>query len=213
MPWFRTPRLALALISVSALGCENNTITLETSPDPSDDGDPTVGTMTGGGTVTTTDGLDTGDTDAPVGPQLLLFALSTPLEPSLPFQGLVNLTPGNGTTDLTLQWLSLSPGSTTAPREPVGDQYAYPGLAVDASGTFFWDTGVILIPGAANPLTGEDLVVSVQANVVSLGGGTPAYCGEAGGTLIAPLEASLDVSTHAMTAVVDTLPATFAMSC
>jgi hypothetical protein len=95
----------------------------------------------------------------------------------------------------------------------VGDVYAYPDVLVDASGTFYWNTGVILIPGAANPITGSDVVASIQANVVPVG--TPAYCGEAGGTVLMPVEATLDGTTHAMTAVSDVgnLPVDFASAC
>jgi len=205
MSWFRTPLLALVL----AFGCENNTITLETAPGPSDDSGAdgsTTGTDTN---MTATMGDTVGDTGTP-GSQTLHWALSTPLQPGLPFQAVVIATPGDGTTDLVLQWLSLDIGSTTSPRELVGDPYAY-NVPVDGSGTFFWDTGVILIPGAANPLTGEDLVVSIQANVVPVG--NPAYCGEAGGTILMPVEASLDVSTHAMTVVEGALPIEFPIGC
>ncbi len=206
MSWFRTPLLALVL----AFGCENNTITLETDPGPSDDSDADGSTTGGADTnMTATMGDTVGDTGTP-GTQTLHWALSTPLAPGLPFQAVVTATPGNGTMDLVLQWVSLDIGSTTSPRELVGDAYPY-NVAVDGSGTFFWDTGVILIPGAANPLTGEDLVASIQANVVSAG--TPTYCGEAGGVILMPVEASLDVSTHAMTVVEGPLPIDFPIGC
>ena len=212
MNWLRTLSLAA---SVAVVGCQNNTVTLETDPEPlTSDGDGTA--STGGdddmdvGTITDPTTDDT--TAGPGSPQTLLFALSTPLEPGLPFQALVTTTPGNGTVDLSIQWLALDPGSTTTPREPVGDVYSYPALPVDGTGTFYWDTGVILLPGRANPVTGEDLVLSVQANVVPVG--SPAYCGDAGGTVLQPFEFPLDGSTHAMTAVDPVnLPLDFAISC
>ena len=205
--WLRA--LSLLVLGLGlGVGCTKNTIELETDPDD-DDGDTGDVTTTGS---TPTDGPDdTGPT--PGGPQLLLYALSSPLAPGLPFQAIVNLTPGTGTVDLTLQWLSLDIASTTTPRQPVGDVYAYAALPVDGTGTFYWDTGIILIPAAANPITGEDLVVSIQANVVPVG--VPAYCGVAGGTVTSPIQTSLDGTTHAMTEVtaVSNLPATFAVAC
>jgi hypothetical protein len=202
--WLRA--LPLLVLGLGA-GCTKNTIELETDPgnDDDDTGDVTT-------TITPTDGSD--DTGPmPVGPQLLLYAFSSSLSPGYPFQAIVNLTPGTGTVDLTLQWLSLDIGSTTAPRQPVGDVYAYAALPVDGTGTFYWDTGIILIPAAANPITGEDLVVSIQANVVPVG--VPAYCGVAGGTITSPVQTSLDGSTHAMTEVtaVTNLPTDFAVAC
>lgn len=204
MSWLRAlPLLVLAL----GAGCTKNTIELETDPDDDDD-DTGVETTTG---ITPTDGPD--DTGPmPGAPQLLLYAVNSSLAPGLPFQAIVNLTPGTGTVDLTLQWLSLDIASTTFPRQPVGDVYAY-SVPVDATGTFYWDTGIILIPAAANPIAGEDLVVSIQANVVPVG--VPAYCGVAGGTVTSPVQLSLDGTTHAMTEVtaVSNLPADFAMAC
>jgi hypothetical protein len=207
MSWLRAlPLLALGL----GVGCFKNTVELETDPGTDDD---SGGATTGVSTVSPTEGGTIDDTGPPVGPQLLLWAINSSLAPSIPFQAIVNLTPGTGTVDLTLQWLSLDIGSTTAPRQPVGDVYAYPALAVDATGTFYWDTGIILIPGAANPITGEDLVVSMQANVIPIG--VPAYCGVLGGTVTSPVQVPLDGSTHAMTEVtaVTNLPVDFAVAC
>lgn len=215
MSWLR----ALSMLAVAVgLGCQNNTIILETDDPDSDGGAGTTGADTVGldtvdPTVQTTAATTGVDSDGPAGPQTLLLAIDSVVQPGLPFQAIVTTTPGMGTIDLTLQFLSLDPGSTTSPRQLVGDLYAYPGLPVDASGTFYWDTGIILIPGAANPLTGSDMVVSMQANVVPVG--TPAYCGELGGVVLMPIEVPLDGSTHAMTAVSDVanLPVDFPVSC
>jgi hypothetical protein len=216
MPWLRTlPLLAL----VVGVGCQTNTIHLETDPGADDDDgdeptDSTASPTTTGGSLDTDTGPDdTTTTGGPGGPQMLLFAINTPLAPGLPFQAIVNATPGTGTIDLTIQFLSLDQGSTTSPRQLVGDVYAYPGLLVDGTGTFYWDTGVILIPGAANPITGGDVVASIQSNVVPVG--TPAYCGQAGGTVLMPVETTLEGSTHAMTVVTDVgnLPVDFAVAC
>lgn len=197
------------LAIVVGLGCQNNTVHLETDPDPGND----TGN-TSNATDTTDTGVDTvGDTGTPGGPQTLLLAINSSLAPGLPFQAIVTTTPGMGTVDLTLQFLSLDVGSTTAPRQLVGDLYGYAGVPVDMSGTFYWDTGIILIPGAANPISGVDIVTSIQANAVPAG--SPAYCGQVGGTVLMPVEATLEGSTHAMTAVSDVanLPLEFAVTC
>ncbi|MCX4241585.1 hypothetical protein [Paraliomyxa miuraensis] len=207
MSWLRTLPL---LVSVLGLGCFSNTVQLETDPDPGDGSgnDSTSDTMDGTGDTTVS------DTGMPMGPQTYLMAYNSSWQPGLPFQAVVTATPGSGTVDLTLQWLSLDIGSTTAPRQPVGDVYAYAGVPVDAAtGTFYWDTGIILIPGAANPITGADVVASIQLNAVPAG--TPAYCGAAGGTVLMPVELSLDGSSHGMNVISDVgnLPIEFFVAC
>ena len=207
MSWLRALPL---LLCVLGLGCFSNTVHLETDPDTGSDGGDTMASSTGVDT-----GIDTvSDTGMPTGPQTYLLAYNSSWQPGLPFQAVVTATPGSGTVDLTLQWLSLDIGSTTTPRQPVGDVYAYAAVPVDAgTGTFYWDTGIILVPGAANPITGDDVVGSLQLNAVPAG--TPAYCGAAGGTVLMPIELSLDGSTHAMNAISDVsnLPIEFFAAC
>jgi hypothetical protein len=147
------------------------------------------------------------------GDQTLLLAVDTIISPGLPLQGIVWLeSNGGGTIDLALQWLSLDQGSTTEPRELVGDVYAYSAIPVSPDGSFTWETGVVLIPGAANPITGSDIVASVVAEVVPQG--SP-YCGRVGGEVTSPINVPLDGSTHAMTAVASELelPLEFPVTC
>ncbi len=212
MHWPRTlPLLAL----LAGVGCFTNTVALETEP-ASDESTTDALTDTTTGADTSAGSLDTTTTGGPGGAAMYLMAIDTTLAPGLPFQAIVTTTPGTagGTFDLTLQFLSLDQGSTTSPRQLTDAVYGYTGVPVDASGTFYWDTGVILIPGAANPITGSDAVVSIQTNVVA-STPEPAYCGPVGGTVLMPVEASLEGSTHAMTTVTDVgnLPVEFAVRC
>jgi hypothetical protein len=228
--------LGLALLGWSS-ACVSNSIELETAPasdatsgDGSTTGpgdvppNPTVGTRT---TTAPSDESDSSPPD-PTGPdpgpfldigsvppteEVLLLAVSTVVEPDLPIQGIVWLERGGeGTVNLELQWLSLDQGSTTAPRELVGDVYAYMGIPVALDGAFVWSTGVILVPGAANPITGSDIVASMDIGAVP--SGSP-YCGSVGGMVLSPIEVGLEGSTHAMTSVpgVDALPLEFPVSC
>ena len=172
-------------------------------------------TTTSPGTVTTT-APDTGpilDIGGDGEVQIMLLAVSTVVDVSKPLQGIVWMERAGGDAiDLTLQWLSLDVGSTTEPRELVGDVYFYPGVPIAPDGSFVWDTGVILVPGEANPITGSDLVVS--ASMAAYLEGSP-YCGSVGGQVTSPIMVPLDGSTHAMTTVEDetTLPLDFPMSC
>jgi hypothetical protein len=144
--------------------------------------------------------------------QTLLLAIDTNLSPGLPFQGIVWLQSSATAVDLELQWLSLDQGSTTLPRELVGDVYSYLGIPMDPEGGFTWSTGVILVPGAANPITGSDVVLSAVVEVVPMG--SP-YCGRVSGEVTSPIQAPLDGSTHAMTTVASELelPLEFPVSC
>lgn len=227
-------RLLLSAVLLSpCVACQANTIELETMQGGSSAGDDTTGSgtddppATGSVSITVTDTVgpvDSGDSaDESAGPvldigvdpgetQTLLLAIDTIVQPGLPFQGIVWLERGGtGTVNLTLQWLSLDQGSTTAPRELVGDVYTYPGIPV-IDGLFTWETGVILVPGAANPITGSDVVLSAVADVVPQG--SP-YCGRVSGEVTSPIQVPLEGSTHAMTSVPSEteLPLEFPMSC
>ncbi|MCX4243312.1 hypothetical protein [Paraliomyxa miuraensis] len=238
MAWARISFVVLLVASLPA--CVSNTIELETTEDTEaassgGTGSATDGPPTTGGTVTTStitvgpadsgDSADSADeVDGTWGPvldigvdpgetQTLLLAIDTIVSPGLPFQGIVWLErDGASTVTITLQWLSLDPGSTTAPRELVGDVYAYPGIPVAPDGAFTWPTGVILVPGAANPITGSDVVLSAVLEAVPEG--SP-YCGRVSGEVTAPIQVPLDGSTHAMTSVPSEheLPLDFPVTC
>lgn len=214
MTWLRplsTSLLALALAS----GCQNNTVQLEFETEPSndDDGSSTAnasndGTMTDSGVDTVDVTTTTGNPDS----RAFLLAVSTPLDPSLPFQAIVNVFESPGQLEMNLQWLSLDLGSRTSPRQPVGDVYYYT-IPVDDTGFIYWDFGALNIPAAANPITGMDLSAALLAGATPVG--DPAYCGEVAGSVTAPIVADLAGSTHAMTEVrsVAELPVDFLSSC
>lgn len=234
MPCLR-PLLGAALLLLSpSLACIENTIELETMQSESSAADEGSGTTASDSsasvtiTVTTTaattvDHLDSGDVDVDSGPRpdiavdpesdTLLLAVDTIVSPGLPLQGIVWLERGGGgTVDVQLQWLSLDQGSTTEPRKLVGDVLAYPGIPVDPDGSFLWDTGLLILPAAANPITGSDITISMSLAVEPAG--SP-YCGTVGGDVLSPISVPLDGSTHAMTSVasVDELPLEFPWSC
>jgi len=233
--------IVTALLLFPSVACTSNTIevaTMEGSGSASEGdtgttttaGSVTVGTTVGttGTTVGTTTvgrpdmGVDSADVDTtdlldlppePGDTEMLLLAIDTIISPGLPLQGIVWLQRGGeGTVDLELQWLSLDQGSTTEPRELVGDVYGYARIPVGPDGAFTWDTGVLLIPGAANPITGSDIVASVSAEVVPMG--SP-YCGRVSGQVMQPIRIPLDGSTHAMTTVESELelPLEFPVAC
>jgi len=140
-----------------------------------------------------------------------LLALSTPLDPALPLQFLAEIAVVDATLTITLQPLSLAQGSTTAPREPVGEVLV---PSIDfMTPAFSAQLDDAPIPGAANPMTGEDIAASITLTGSLAGAGTP--CGSADGMTTAPLAASLAGSTWAATPVssVDALPDDFSVAC
>ncbi|MEM7153870.1 MAG: hypothetical protein AAF799_13560 [Myxococcota bacterium] len=211
MPWIRVLSLSIAALALGA-GCQNNTIQLEFDTDGNPPmTDDSTGDDDGSMTTTLTTAAES-STGAPVGSSTYLLAVSTPLDPSLPFQGLVTITEQAGTIDLSVQWLSLDIGSRTSPRELVGTVYTY-SIPIDDTGFIYWDAGLIDIPAAANPITGQDVTTSFLAGATPIG--DPAYCGEVAGDIVTPAPLSLAGSTHAMTEVAGTanLPTDFLSFC
>ena len=213
MTWLRvisSPLLALALALAS--GCQNNTVLLEFETDNSDDDGATTGDETGAAPTTTSSTTSPPPDMGVSSGRSFLLAMSTPLDPSLPFQAIVTIDESPGQVDMSLQWLSLSLGSRTAPRQPVGEVYYY-SIPIDQSGFIYWDLGTVDIPAAANPITAADVTATVLAGATPVG--DPAYCGEVAGMVISPIAFDLAGSTHEMTEVrsLSELPTDFLSSC
>lgn len=149
---------------------------------------------------------------------VFLFGLDPVINPGLPLQFLctTTLTPdgaGGGLLTMSMQPLSLDKGSTTSPRQPVGEALLLEDIPVSPDGAFSIDLGEVMVTGAANPITGSDIVA-----VLTVGGfiqDMDFFCGKANGTLTAPFEISLDNSTFGAVRVtgIDALPETFALKC
>lgn len=140
-----------------------------------------------------------------------LLALVTPLDDGLPLQFFATIVVDNATLTMSLQPLSLDQESTTAPREPVGAPLEPTiDFMTPAFSAQFDDA---MIPGAANPFSGEDIAGAITLIGSLAGAGAP--CGQAEGMFTAPLPTSLDGSTWAATAVssIDDLPDSFPSSC
>ena len=148
-----------------------------------------------------------------------LMALSPIIAPDLPLQFIVTATmeiapdQSGATLDLSLQPLSLDPGSTTAPRQPIGDPIPLPGIQVDAAGAYMVDVGEVMVTGMANPITGGDIV----ANLVVVGNiqNADLTCGTVEGGVTAPITADLAGSTFATQRIDDPtmLPTEFLAAC
>ena len=151
-----------------------------------------------------------------------LFALETSLGPDLPLQFATTVAmeftdDGGAIADFTFQPLSLNQGETLAPREYIGDPLVYNDIVIDPNGNYTIDMGTVMVTGMANPVTGSDIVATLQVagEVVDVN----TMCGELTGDLTSPLEFDLDGSTFAATRLADdgsdpaTLPTTFPYKC
>jgi hypothetical protein len=160
--------------------------------------------------------------DAPDYSGYYLFALETSLGPDLPLQFVTTVAytaapEGGGTVDLTFQPLSLNQGETLIPREYIGDPLTFEDVPVAADGTFDLDMGLVMVTGAANPVTGSDIeaTILVHAEIRD----EDSMCGEFEGMLMSPLEYDLAGSTFAAIRLADdgsdpmTLPTMFPYKC
>lgn len=145
-----------------------------------------------------------------------LVAIETSIAAGLPLQFVadvqadVDLATGDGSLSISFQPLSLDVGSTTEPREEVGDA-----IVVDAAmmgGQFVIPFGETDVTGQANPITGSDITadLSLQGNVRG-----DTWCGAVTGNVLSPIQAPLDGSTFAALRLADRgeRPETFPVKC
>ena len=127
------------------------------------------------------------------------FSLAAIVAETTPLQFIATTTftadpAGGGTLDIELQPLSLDVLATTEPREFVGEVVTI-SFPVDESGAFEADLGELAVTGAANPITGSDIVatLSLQGAIQD----ENVYCGNAGGMVTVPANIDLTGSTFA----------------
>ncbi len=124
-----------------------------------------------------------------------LVAIDTPIAPGLPLQFLAEVTTelaptGDHPISIEFQPLSLDVGSTTEPREEVGDAIVIAASVADAAFTLeFGETTVI---GPANPITGSDLLIDITLEGTVQG--KDAWCGVVSGDVLSPVQAPLEGS-------------------
>ena len=96
---------------------------------------------------------------------------------------------GGGSLDLSLQPLAV------ADKKPVGMAATKTGVPVDTMGRFTADFGEQKVPGAANPITGSDIVATLVFKGATLS--TDRFCGDVEGMATQPLPLDLAGSTFA----------------
>ena len=101
--------------------------------------------------------------------------------------------------NLSLQPLSLDVGETESPRMPVGSPIEVNGIEVDPEGAFEVALGEVSLPGAANPISGSDIVAQLSLRGKVLDENT--ICGEVEGMIQQPITAPFDYSNSTFGAV------------
>jgi len=143
-----------------------------------------------------------------------LLAIATFLDPAHPLQWHVLVDYENGElVDVRLQSLSLDVGSTTSPRQLVGDVIVADELRFDDVGNFGLRTDELLVPAEANPITGS-AIMAMNVRLTGMGTATTS-CGTVEGDVVTPIQTSLVGSTFAavpITSVAD-LPLEFPSAC
>jgi hypothetical protein len=211
-----TPSGSLLLLTVAVLGAAGGC----PSPDPAgkferfneqteDDREVPEPKMDLGAPVLPDVGATSGDTETDGGGGLqldgvFLVAVNTSVSPGLPLQFLGEVTSeldaeGNGTITVDFQPLSLDQGSTTVPREEVGESLVIDGDV--ANFQFTLPFGETMVTGAANPITGSDIVsdLSLEGQIRS----ETAWCGSVTGMVLSPIQVPLDGSFFAAIELAD----------
>jgi hypothetical protein len=147
-----------------------------------------------------------------------LFALSAVIDPTHPLQffSTVTFTPEGmgGQLAMDLQPLSLDVGSTTTPRQPIGDPLTLAATPVDAGGGFeIVVSEPLMVTGMANPITGSDIVATLTLKGAIQN--EDVFCGTVTGMVTQPLMLDLMGSTFAAQRVggVDMLPQEVLYAC
>ena len=122
-----------------------------------------------------------------------VVAATTPLQ----FIATTTYTPnaaGGGQLDIELQPLSLNVLATTEPREYTGEVIPL-SFPVDEAGAFMADLGEVAVTGAANPITGSDIVATLMLTGAIQDENV--YCGIVNGMVTVPANIDLTGSTFA----------------
>ena len=198
--WLSTPEVVQACLDACTQGLAGLAVAFPDVPACGGMGSTTGPEPTTGGPEPTTGGPEP-TTGGPVGGGLsgdFLLAVSTTVDRSKPFQfvasNVVSEVDGQVVLSTCLQPLSLAQGKVTTPREPVGAPLCFAGVPL-VGGAFTLDLGIVMIAGAANPITGADIVVSMVMDGMITG--DDSYCGTVSGNVMQPPIGQIDGSTFA----------------
>jgi hypothetical protein len=121
-----------------------------------------------------------------------LLALQTPIAPATPLLFRLDATVSADLTQIGLVFQPLATDAAPEPRAPVGSQVSLHGVAYGMRGDFDAKLAETSVPGRANPISGSDIVATVELLGASLHlNGAPLLCGSALGKVTAPIALDL----------------------
>ncbi len=121
-----------------------------------------------------------------------LFALEPSIAATTPLQFVGTVFADGALLDISLTPLSLEFGSTTKPRKLIEKTFVFESIPIAADGTFVLDFEAAAIPGAANPITGSDIVAEFRIDGWFVG---PRICGKVSGMVTVPANIGLHGSS------------------
>lgn len=134
-----------------------------------------------------------------------LLALSTVLAPDAPMLFAAEVEVNADLSALNLRLQPLATAQQPNPRAPVGDPIDVLGVPYLPDGRFIAALGTLTVPGAANPISGSDIIADVEIHGTSLpaDGQPQVFCGRALGMVEVPLQFDLAGSTFGAVATGD----------
>jgi len=133
-----------------------------------------------------------------------LLALSTTLAPDSPLLFGLDVEVASDLSTVQLHFQPLTTDADAEPRKKVGDALDPAAVPYAADGTFSADLGEVTVPGRANPITGSDIVATVQLQATTRApgatdggdaGDAAEVCGQITGMVSMPLPLDLAGST------------------
>lgn len=127
-----------------------------------------------------------------------LLALSTSLSPTKPLLFTLDAEVSEDLTSIDLVFQPLTTDVDDEPRTAIGDAFNVDDLPYASDGTFEADLGEVTVPGRANPITGSDIIATVQlmaSTQASDSGAGGLLCGQVTGMVSVPLALDLAGST------------------
>ncbi len=120
-------------------------------------------------------------------PNLALGAVKT----SFKFRGAVTFVPSAGGGGKLVSSLTPLDKNVTDLGQTVGDPISLPEAAVAADGKFELILGSLTVPGAANPLSGNNVQIE-NGKIIGILQGEASVCGELNGQITSPIQISID---------------------
>jgi hypothetical protein len=131
-----------------------------------------------------------------------LLALSTSLSPNQPLLFTLDAEVASDLSAIDLDFQPLTTDADDEPRTAIGDAFSVSDVPYAEDGTFSAELGEVVVPGRANPITGAEIIATVQLSARTQAddaGAGAIVCGDVSGMVTVPLPLDLTGSTFGAT--------------